>query len=404
MKLVPRLRFPEFRNTEGWEPMQIGKLLKFQTGFPFDSGGFNEEGIGVRLIRNRDLKSDDKIIYYSKDYDERFLVYDGDILVGMDGDFTPCTWNKGKALLNQRVGRVLANESNSQRFFYYLLSIQLKAVEEATARTTVKHLSHSDVEKIKAYIPASSEQQKIADCLSSLDELVAAECAKLEALKAHKKGLMQQLFLAEGKMVPALRFAGFEGDWEEKKLGDVSKISSGGTPNRANANYWNGSIPWVTTSLVDFNIIREANEFISEDGLENSSAKIFPKNTILMAMYGQGKTRGKVAILGIETTTNQACAALLFDKKVDTNFAFQNLASRYDEIRESSNQGGQENLSAGLIASIPFSFPDIEEQQKIADCLSSLDALMTAQNEKIETLKLHKKALMQQLFPTPTAE
>ena len=119
-----------------------------------------------------------------------------------------------------------------------------------------------------------------------------------------------------------------------------------------------------------------------------------------MAMYGQGKTRGKVAILGIEATTNQACAAILLNKELHTNFVFQNLAGRYDEIRELSNLGGQENLSARLIKTISISYPtDKNEQQKIADCLSSLDALITAQTQKIDALKAHKKGLMQQLFP-----
>jgi len=118
-------------------------------------------------------------------------------------------------------------------------------------------------------------------------------------------------------------------------------------------------------------------------------------------MYGQGKTRGKVAILGIDAAINQACAAITLKKGFDTNFVFQNLAARYDEIRDISNKGGQENLSAGLIKGIPFTYPDVKfkEQQKIADCLSSIDDLITAQTQKLTALKAHKNGLMQQLFP-----
>jgi type I restriction enzyme S subunit len=247
------------------------------------------------------------------------------------------------------------------------------------------------------------EQQKIADCLSSIDDRIAAETQKLDTLKAHKKGLMQQLFPTEGETLPKLRFPEFQdaGEWIDTSLGKVSKITSGGTPNRSNKDFWKGNIPWVTTTLIDFNTIYDTNEYISEAGFKGSSAKLFPKNTILMAMYGQGKTRGKVAILGIEATTNQACAAILLNKELNTSFVFQNLVSRYDEIRELSNKGGQENLSAGLIETLPFLYPiDKNEQQKIADCLSSLDELITAQTQKIDALKLHKKGLMQQLFPS----
>ena len=202
--------------------------------------------------------------------------------------------------------------------------------------------------------------------------------------------------------VPKLRFPEFRGagKWNRSTLGSIATITSGGTPSRAKQEYWNGNIPWITTSLIDFNIIQSANEFISAIGLKESSAKIFPKNTILMAMYGQGITRGKVAVLGIDAATNQACAAILLKKGLNSSFVFQNLASRYDEIRDLSNQGGQENLSGGLIAKISFSFPNSNsEQQKIADCLTSIDALINAQSQKIETLKTHKKSLMRQLFP-----
>lgn len=166
--------------------------------------------------------------------------------------------------------------------------------------------------------------------------------------------------------------------------------------------YWNGKIPWITTSLVDFNVICNSDEFISEMGLNNSSAKVFKKNTVLIAMYGQGKTRGKVALLGIEATTNQACAAILPRGDIDPYFVFLNLAGRYDEMRGLSNSGGQDNLSQGLIKELPFSYPiDIAEQQKLSACLSSFDELITAQAQKLDALKTHKNGLIQQLFPSP---
>jgi len=204
--------------------------------------------------------------------------------------------------------------------------------------------------------------------------------------------------LKEGN-VPNLRFPGFEGMWVEKRLGEVAEISSGGTPNRANPFYWNGAIPWISTSLIDFNIIHEASEKITQEGLDNSSAKMFPKGSILMAMYGQGKTRGKVAILGIEATTNQACAAIkVTDSVLAPFFLFQNLSKRYDEIRGLSNQGGQENLSGGIIKEITLSFPSISEQQKIASFLTSIDARISTQNKIIQQLESLMKGLSDKIF------
>lgn len=201
---------------------------------------------------------------------------------------------------------------------------------------------------------------------------------------------------------PELRFKDDAGqnypEWNNSTLGAVATISSGGTPSRLKSEYWNGNIPWVTTTLIDFNIIHSANEYITETGLKNSSAKMFPKDTLLMAMYGQGKTRGKVAVLGFNASTNQACAAILLSEKVITGFVLQNLAGRYDEIRELSNAGGQENLSAGLIKEISFTYPSIHEQTKIANFLTTIDEKIAQLTQKHELLAQYKKSVMRQIF------
>lgn len=201
------------------------------------------------------------------------------------------------------------------------------------------------------------------------------------------------------KKVPVLRFPEFSREWECKTLGELSEISSGGTPNRANQHFWNGSIPWVSTALIDFNLIDRAEEYITEEGLKNSSAKLYPVGTLLMAMYGQGKTRGKIAILNIEASTNQACASIITNKEVLNNlFAFQNISKRYNEIRDLSNQGGQENLSGGIIKKINISFPSIQEQQKIADFLSQIDNRIEKLTKKKQLLESYKKGVMKKIF------
>ena len=197
---------------------------------------------------------------------------------------------------------------------------------------------------------------------------------------------------------PKLRFKEFDGDWSTNKIEEISIVTSGGTPSRNVSDYWNGDIPWVTTSLVDFNVINEAEEFITQVGLDNSSAKLFPKDTILMAMYGQGITRGKVAILGIDATTNQACAAIKLKNGFETKFIFQNLMNRYEEIRDLSNEGGQKNLSAGIIKEILISFPEKEEQTKIASFLSAVDEKISQLTQKHALLSQYKQGMMQKLF------
>jgi type I restriction enzyme S subunit len=159
-------------------------------------------------------------------------------------------------------------------------------------------------------------------------------------------------------------------------LGAVAKITSGGTPERTRPAYWNGTIPWIKTAQIQNCTINAelVDEWITQEGLEQSSARMIPEGTILMAMYGQGKTRGQVAILGIDATINQACAAILLKPEANRDYVYQQLRYRYESIRALSNTGSQENLNAELIREIAFPLPALEEQEAIAQALVVWDA------------------------------
>ncbi len=187
-------------------------------------------------------------------------------------------------------------------------------------------------------------------------------------------------------------------NWDFKQIGEIAIVSSGGTPNRSNPSYWNGNIPWITTSQIEFNTIIYANEFITKLGVQNSAAKLYAQNTLLMAMYGQGKTRGKVAILGIDATINQACAAITLNKDVLNNYIFFYLAHNYEEIRKLSNTGNQENLNGNIIKSIFVPLPPLPEQKAIAQSLSDVDALITTLDQLITKKRNIKQGTMQQLL------
>ncbi|MGZ0012345.1 restriction endonuclease subunit S [Providencia hangzhouensis] len=186
--------------------------------------------------------------------------------------------------------------------------------------------------------------------------------------------------------------------WKLSTIEEISSVSSGGTPSRKNESYWNGNIPWVTTAEVQFKIIEDTAEKITEEGLANSSAKLFPVDTILIAMYGQGKTRGQVAKLGIEASTNQACAAIILKAGYHVDYYYQFIISQYDNIREMANSGGQENLSGGIVKSIKVPVPPLPEQKKIAKILSTWDKAIATTEKLIATSQQQKKALMQQLL------
>ena len=203
---------------------------------------------------------------------------------------------------------------------------------------------------------------------------------------------------AISKNIPQLRFPEFEAEWGKSKISKIAAIKSGDTPKRSNELFWNGKIPWISTSLINSNEISFADEHISDEGLKNSSAKLFPKGSILMAMYGQGKTRGKVGMLAIEASTNQACCAIIPKKSINNFFLFQNLVRRYYEIRRLSNEGGQKNLSSGIIKSIKVYFLQLPEQQKIANFLTQVDQKIKLLDKQQTALEQYKKGMMQKIF------
>jgi len=190
--------------------------------------------------------------------------------------------------------------------------------------------------------------------------------------------------------------------WGVKRLGEIASVSAGGTPSRTNAHYWNGDIPWVTTSELDFYKIKHAEQFITKEGLKNSATRLLPPGTLLMALYGQGKTRGKIGLLGIEATTNQACAAISLNRSVASDFIFHFLASRYEAIRNLSNIGNQENLNGKIVKSIPIPLPPAPEQRAIAEALSDADALLGGLDRLIAKKRDLKQAAMQQLLTGQT--
>ncbi len=230
--------------------------------------------------------------------------------------------------------------------------------------------------------------------LMNKEQLTIEEASSTYRLAAENCGLREGYKQTEVGVIPE--------DWEVKRIGDLANIGSGGTPSREITSYWNGKIPWVTTSQIDFNTITEADQFITEDGLKNSAAKLLPAGTLLIALYGQGKTRGKVGVLGFEASTNQACASISLQRNISREFLLHFLTSRYDFIRNSSNSGGQENLNGQIVKDIPVALPSLKEQRAIATALSDVDALLAKLDQLITKKRDLKQAAMQQLLTGQT--
>lgn len=185
--------------------------------------------------------------------------------------------------------------------------------------------------------------------------------------------------------------------WSIQQIRDFAIISSGSTPNRGNPAYWNGDIPWVTTGELECGYVAKTSESITAQALSETGLRVYPVGTLLMAMYGQGKTRGTVAKLGIEATVNQACAAIS-SKSGDADFLFYALQNAYDDIRKLSNTGNQENLNANIIKAFSITCPSVLEQQKIAEILTTQNKVIELKEKLLVEKQRQKKHLMQQLL------
>lgn len=185
--------------------------------------------------------------------------------------------------------------------------------------------------------------------------------------------------------------------WGLPQIKDIASISSGSTPNRNNSEYWNGNIAWVTTGELSSGHVNHTSELITVKAVKETKMRIYPQGTLLMAMYGQGKTRDTVAILEIDAAVNQACAAITV-KDGKSKFLFYQLKNSYQDIRKLSNTGNQENLNADIIKTYQVPWAPDEEQERISTILTTQDKVIELKEKQLTGKQRQKKYLMQQLL------
>ena len=393
--LVPKLRFSEFRNAPEWEVKPIAKVCDVLNSrrMPISSDN-REKGYYPYYGASG-------IVDYVKDFifDERLL------LVGEDG----AKWGafektafiaEGMYWVNNHAHVLRTTTINDTLLENYLSMLDLTPFITGAAPPK---LTLGKLKDIPIPIPPTEkEQQKIADCLSSIDELITAQTQKLDTLKTHKKGLMQQLFPAEGETVPKLRFPEFRdaGEWAIEKIETLAKRGSGHTPNKAEPSYYNGGIKWVSladSNKLDNGYIYETKIEISNNGLKNSSAVLHPSGTVIIS---RDAGIGKSAIMSSEMAVSQHFIVWICDASKLFNwflyYTLQILKPTFENIAVGSTI---KTIGLPYFKELCISIPSVNEQKKIAECLASVDALIAAQVQKVEALKQHKKGLMQQLFP-----
>ena len=232
-----------------------------------------------------------------------------------------------------------------------------RQIEALQSGTTRKRISRRNLATIQVMVPPLGEQGRIVAAIEEhFSRLDAAE-SDLAAASAKNTSLPAVL-------LPHF----FSNDWPTRRLGEIARVGSGATPKRSEERYWaGGTIPWVVSGAINDRSITSASELITEEALSATSVKLWPAGTVLVAMYGEGKTRGKAAVLEIESTCNQACAAIDYDRSlVDGEYLLAYLNSTYEANRNLASGGVQPNLSLGVIKSMEIPIPSLEIQRTVA--------------------------------------
>ncbi len=393
--VVPLLRFPEFWDAGEWDEKPLGQVVRFLDG------------------QRKPIKESDRAFmqgqypYYGAsgiiDYINDFIFDDDLILLGEDGENIvsrnlPLAFKvSGKCWVNNHAHVLKPNKPHHLNFLVQYLE-NLSYIKYNSGGAQPK-LTQAICQKIPLLLPIPDEQQKIADCLSSLDEVIDLEAQKLEALKAHKKGLMQQLFPREGETTPCLRFPEFRdaGEWVVKRLKHISPAIFDGT--HQTPNYIEKGVPFFSVENI---VSGNKNKYISMEDYMAATIKNKPENGDILITRIGNIGFSKVVDWDYEFSIYVTLAVVKKSELFNSQYLHCYFQSEYYQ---------KEILKKSLLNAVPCKInmdelqktkvllPSLPEQQKIADCLASLDEVINLQIQKLDALNAHKKGLMQQLFP-----
>lgn len=386
---------------EEWETLYIHQITEISTGAT-PSTNINEywENGTIRWMSSGELNN--KIIYdvngriTQKGYDNTgtHMLPKNCVLIGLAGQGKTrgtAAYNKVELCTNQSIAAILPNSKYESKYLYFYIDSLYDKLRLLSAGDGGRGgLNKQILQNLEIAMPPLNEQHHIASALTSIDNLIASLGKLIEKKKNIKQGAMQQLLTGK------TRLKGFTEPWVYRKISEIATTSSGGTPSRSIPNYYYGDIKWFTTTELKDNYLYDSVEHITREALNNSSAKMFSANTILMAMYGA--TIGKLGVLKEPSTTNQACCAIKCNDIVEI-FLFYILLYNRKSIIEKGCGAGQPNISQAIVNELSFLVPPCEkEQQAIATILTKMDNEITALEAKRAKYEAIKQGMMQQLL------
>lgn len=407
--VVPALRFPEFREMGGWKECILNDFLLELPRYGINAPAVPfQKGLPI-YIRITDISEGGYFLPNPKvsvnhDSVGNFYLKTGELVFARTGASVGKCYKYKKEDGNLVFAGFLIKVSPDQTrlspdfLFQFAFTQQYwRWVDLTSTRSGQPGINSKELASMTFYLPFKNEQQKIADCLSSLDDLIEATNRKIEALKEHKKGLMQRLFPKEGKNVPELRFPELQETkrWAKKQIKDLGEVITGNTPSKKEGKYWNGDFAWITAQDFKGKYINDSILKLTRFG--KNKARIIPKNSVLVTCIA---SIGLNAINKIECSTNQQINTIYCNQEYYYEYVYYLITYNVKRLKRLAGQTAVPIITKKIFEEFEIhTVENYNEQQKIADCLSSLDELIEATSQKVEILKEHKKGLMQQLFP-----
>lgn len=386
--------------TETWPRVRLGDIGESLIGLTYSPSNVKRTGTLVLRssnIQNGNLELRDNV-YVNADIPEKIRVRENDILI--------CVRNGSRRLIGKSVlldKRVVGEtfgafmavyRSKANPFLrYFFQSGDFKAQIDQHLGATINQITNGSLNSFTVSLPDEKAQARIVSHLEDADGLITTLERLITKKQAIKQGMMQQLLTGR------TRLPGFIEPWRTRKIGDFAQVKAGGTPSTKVSRYWGGNVRWMASGEVHMKRVLDVAGRITDDGLRESAATILPVGTVLMALAGQGKTRGTVAVSRVELSTNQSIAGILPSADHDPDFLYYNLDTRYEELRgESAGDGGRGGLNLTIIKKLEVHLPPRDEQTAIAKALASADNELDSLNARLVKARDIKTGMMQQLL------
>lgn len=366
-----------------WREVAVADVVAMLPGFAFKSENFvTDPDEGLPLIRIRDLSQTATVTRYVGGYDEAFAVQDGDILVGMDGEFAAVRWQGGKALLNQRVLKLSTArpEAMDEGYLFYRVQPALLELEQTISGTTVKHLSTKDLKRLTWQLPPLDEQRRIAEVLRSVDEAIAANRATIDAARRTLEALATEI-ATEASVT--------------RTVADFGRVVTGGTPSPKNAELWDGKLPFVTPGDLDDECISVRSAARSLNTSAPHGAQVLPANSVLVTCIGS--TVGKVAISRRECATNQQINAISCDPEL-AGYVYLACLAAYEDILANAGKQAVPIINKSTFSGLALPCFPRERMCEISEAVDALDDERERSVAASERLTSMKASLMSDLL------